>query len=169
MSHRHFEDPAEAVLDLKAAGAFVCALETTEGASSLFDVTFPLPPVPHSRHVHSNTEASAGNNNHPRDAGEHANDDPDPAAAEGSRAEGRAGRGGRSAGGLVEDGQAVGDFTGGGGLREGGVVALVLGNEVTGVDERVLGLCDLVVEVSRDFAAVDFAVGLLHARAVCWL
>lgn len=32
-------------------------------------------------------------------------------------------------------------------LAEGGVVALVLGNEVTGVDERVLGLCDLVVEV----------------------
>ncbi|CAN0475644.1 unnamed protein product, partial [Ectocarpus sp. 8 AP-2014] len=69
VAHRHFEDPSEAVRSLKAAGAFVCALETTDNASSLFD------------------------------------------------------------------------------LEEGGVVALVLGNEVTGVDERVLGLCDLVVEV----------------------
>lgn len=148
VSHRHFEDPAEAVLSLKAAGAFVCALETTEGASSLFDVTFPLPPVPRSKHAHSNTVANAGSDNHPGDSGEDANDDPDQEVVEGSRAQGRAGLGGRSAGGLVEDGQAGGGFTGGGGLREGGVVALVLGNEVTGVDERVLGLCDLVVEVS---------------------
>lgn len=154
--HRHFEDPAEAVLALKAAGAFVCALETTEGASSLFDVKFPLPPpVPRSPHAYSNTVANAGNDQAGGLGSEEEAVAGGPilkAVAEEARAvEGQqAGFGRRSGGVFVEDGEAVGGFTGDGGcLGEGRVVALVLGNEVTGVDERVLGLCDLVVEVRR--------------------
>ena len=162
--HRHFEDPAEAVRSLKADKAFVCALETTDGASSLFDVRFPLPPL-------LATPPTRG-----------AGFDPDPgAAARGRRVDGdgagtpppAAGRKGSSSGGGQNDvgggnvaeaeAKAGGEAerAGGGGegergavLEEGGVVALVLGNEVTGVDERVLGLCDMVIEVRRAWLVV---------------
>lgn len=114
--HRHFEDPADAVASLKAAGAFVCALETTDGASSLFDVRFPLPPLLGPEKA---DESTLKPSNEWAKGGERGG---------GSRVEG-------GGGGVTAD------------LEGMGVVALVLGNEVTGVDERVLGLCDLVVEV----------------------
>ncbi|CAN0014024.1 unnamed protein product [Ectocarpus sp. 12 AP-2014] len=136
VAHRHFEDPSEAVRSLKAAGAFVCALETTDNASSLFDVRFPLPPAPEGKARPKN--ASAG------DAGTAGGGDVvrGSFAAEDSENDSRAPK---TDGGAVE--RLDGGPRGGLELEGGGVVALVLGNEVTGVDERVLGLCDLVVEV----------------------
>ncbi|CAM9582914.1 unnamed protein product [Ectocarpus sp. 4 AP-2014] len=136
VAHRHFEDPSEAVRSLKAAGAFVCALETTDNASSLFDVRFPLPRAPEGKARPKNASAL--------DAGTTGGGDVvrGSFAAEDSENEARA---------LTTDGGAEERLDegskGGLELEEGGVVALVLGNEVTGVDERVLGLCDLVVEV----------------------
>lgn len=138
VNHRHFEDPAEAIRSLKAQGAFVCALETTEGASSLFDVRFPLPPsasrndAQRKKNAVWDAEETRGREGEMRDSG---------TAAEMEE-------GGQSDGGRPAGRPARGDAEGGV-LEEGGVVALVLGNEVTGVDERVLGLCDLVVEVSE--------------------
>ncbi|CAN0396546.1 unnamed protein product, partial [Laminaria digitata] len=137
--HRHFEDPADAVASLKAEGAFVCALETTDGASSLFDVRFPLPlPLPHPPGKKNAVESnpSSGFPLPPPPGPENSAEwKPSRGLVEGGEGKSRVGVG-------VGDGGGVGV-----GLGEGGVVALVLGNEVTGVDERVLGLCDLVVEV----------------------
>ncbi|CAM9165366.1 unnamed protein product [Choristocarpus tenellus] len=112
--HRHFQDPAEAVLALRAEGRQVWALETTEGAVSLFDVQFPLPA--------------------PIGALSHLTNDKGGMIAETRSVETEA----------VSTGSDARAFDSG---EKGGGVALVLGNEVTGVDERVLSLCDRVVEV----------------------
>lgn len=151
VAHRHFEDPSEAVRSLKAAGAFVCALETTDNASSLFDVRFPLPPVPERKRKRkvrtknaSVIDAAA--------AGDVSN------AAADSEIEAEVPQ---------TEGDAVKRLDGGSAgvdLEEGGVVALVLGNEVTGVDERVLGQCDLVVEVSCRRGSGN----IWRARKRCW-
>ncbi|CAM9423078.1 unnamed protein product [Scytosiphon promiscuus] len=140
VNHRHFEDPAEAVRSLKAQGAYVCALETTEGASSLFDVRFPLPPP-------------ASRNETPRPKGATRDDGKAPGMDDGLRDSAAAAERGAGEPGTSQKNEAevkartAGGAGEGGVLEEGGVVALFLGNEVTGVDERVLGLCDLVVEV----------------------
>ncbi|CAM9630523.1 unnamed protein product [Discosporangium mesarthrocarpum] len=107
--HRHFQDPAGAVQALRAEGRSVWALETTEGAQSLFDISFPLPPL-----------------------GPRGGDHPE------------LGQGGSCTG---EEARTVGRAAGWGREGDAGGVALVLGNEVTGVEERVLNLCDAVVEV----------------------
>ncbi|CAN0072801.1 unnamed protein product, partial [Ectocarpus fasciculatus] len=133
VAHRHFEDPSEAVRSLKAAGAFVCALETTDNASSLFDVRFPLPPFPKGKAQPKNAsvvDAGAAGGGDVRTAAEDSESEAGAPQTDGAAAE-----------------RLDGGSAGGVDLEEGGVVALVLGNEVTGVDERVLGLCDLVVEV----------------------
>lgn len=118
--HRHFEDPAEAIRALKSEKAFICALETTEGASSLFDLRFPLPPSLDTPAEQTGLDSGTA-------GGLRDDDDARTTPPVAGRSAAAGGRG------------AV--------LEEGGVVALVLGNEVTGVDERVLGLCDTVVEV----------------------
>lgn len=146
VAHRHFEDTAEAIKSLKAQGAFVCALETTENASSLFDVVFPLPSHPPFNNavgfptdVEKDCTIKVDNNGGAEsvgmeDGGNGFNLDSDRAAQE--RLEFQ--RNGEEAGAGKRE------------LVEGGFVALVLGNEVTGVDERVLRLCDLVVEVREN-------------------
>lgn len=130
----------------------MCALETTDGASSLFDVRFPVPRVQEhngSRDKENKTESDTS-----VVAGEGVTQ-PDTAAAAAADGSGDVGAGG---GGATEEGLArVG---GAPVLEEGGVVALVLGNEVTGVDERVLGLCDLVVEVGGHHKLVRVGGGL---------
>lgn len=156
----------------------MCALETTEGASSLFDVRFPLPPPlcgapPTTKEAGSDSDSGAagGARDDADDAGT-----PPPAAGRNGDA---SGGGQKDVGGSgVADADAgaeavaVAERAGGGGhgvLEEGGVVALVLGNEVTGVDERVLGLCDMVIEASgwspRGWSGVGWAV---HTRGFRW-
>lgn len=180
--HRHFEDPAAAVLSLRAAGAFVCALETTEGASSLFDVSFPLPPLVASRREKENDKNSTRNDNNKLDhdhnkVDNNRNNKGTPSAsdeeifdclkcsgADSSREKGESGgiinsdaaaavenvalQEGQNGGYKAGTYESAGSPEGVGDIWQGGpVVALVLGNEVTGVDERVLKICDLVVEV----------------------
>ena len=128
MDHRHFEDAVDAVLSLRTAGAFVCALETTEGASSLFDVAFPLPPPLGGESTRS--DGADGGVELRRSAGGRV-------SVVGQASEDSEGQVDRR---LLEGAEAF-ELTG------SGVVALVLGNEVTGVDERVLTRCDLVIEV----------------------
>lgn len=154
VQHRHFEDPAEAVRSLKAAGVLVCALETTENALSLFDVTFPLPPpldptLSQEQEGQGRPDAASVTRKGEGDlspASQEAASAGTPGrvlTAAGDSGEGHAARA-KLTGGLVAEGCR--------GVKTGPIVALVLGNEVTGVDERVLDMCDVVVEVSGNRA-----------------
>lgn len=137
MAHRHFQDPLDAVESLRDARAFVYALETTEDASSLFDIVFPLPPPPVGSSDQSDSVGGVPG------TGEGI-DDRGSLLASGALE-------GTSRKGLLGKSEAFE-------LPEGGVVALVLGNEVTGVDERVLQRCDRVVEVRAYVVPVSYGV-----------
>lgn len=137
VAHRHFQDPLDAVVSLTDAGAVVYALETTEDASSLFDVEFPLPPPPVGSSKQSDSVGGvAGMGKEIADRGSRL-------ASEALE--------GRSRKGFLGESEAFE-------LPEGGVVALVLGNEVTGVDERVLGRCERVVEVRAYTVPFSYSV-----------
>lgn len=160
--HRHFEDPAEAIRSLKARNAFVCALETTEGASSLFDVRFPRPPpLDDLQALAKGAGFDSGSAGGPSDDGDAAM--PPPSAERDVVA--------RDAGAKLAGGSSVAKVEmgeQGGVLEEGGVVALVLGNEVTGVDERVLELCDMVIEVGA-LRLGGGRVKVVHGSLMIWV
>lgn len=142
VAHRHFQDPLDAVESLIEARAFVYALETTEDASSLFDIVFPLPPPPVGSSSRSDSVGRAVGTREEIDD-------------RGSLLASEALEGPSSRKGLLGKSEAFQ-------LPEGGVVALVLGNEVTGVDERVLRRCDRVVEVRAYVVRFSYRAYILH-------